>query len=491
MKTRKWLSLFVAFAMAVSMTAVFAGCGGKTDDSGNTGTGGGGGNTGNETQITVTWYDGRNELKTEKINKGSKATEWTPTKENATFQGWFAEASLSTKFDFSKALSEDTDIYSKWLSNEFVADTNEYYLVGSGVGDMSASNWAQEYKPEMKLTKDTTADKANIYTIEITLYAGDELQIVHSPMTNNDFWDGQMGIGYFKGCEKNSNDTADPQHYVVKDSTGAIVFQAAKGFGDSPNGWNAKLAEGKDGKYEIKLTTYPSDASNNVIEFRFIEGIQALEKTHDMAFIGINGWDEEGLVAMSESDDKATWIGFIEAETEVVFKVYNKINKKYIGGSEDGIIGTDTGITIETEGMGAGNIHLPAGKTYGVRYTVATDKVEVEVCAYYLVGTFLDGETPVNFAVKKGVTPELTGSDGTYAATFTATDVTTNSNYSWIKTQNKPGVFAIKVVLGCELGVKVWYADDAHGGDNFYVVPGEHTVTLTIDDEGKGTVKVV
>ena len=148
MKTKKWLSLFVAFAMAVSMTAVFAGCGGKTDDGGNTGTGGGGGNTGNETQITVTWYDGRTELKNEKINKGAKATEWTPTKEGYEFKGWFEEASLSTAFDFTKALNENTDIYSKWLDTSKVTeDTKSYYVIGSGSGTMKDSGWGHTHSP--------------------------------------------------------------------------------------------------------------------------------------------------------------------------------------------------------------------------------------------------------------------------------------------------------------------------------------------------------
>ena len=36
-----------------------------------------------EDKVTVTFYDGTTELKSEEIDKGSKVTEWTPTKE-----GW-------------------------------------------------------------------------------------------------------------------------------------------------------------------------------------------------------------------------------------------------------------------------------------------------------------------------------------------------------------------------------------------------------------------
>ena len=73
MKAKKWLGLFMALAMAISMTAVFAACN----------------NEGNK--VTVTWYDGRNELKVEKVEKGSKVTEWTPEKEGYEFKGWFTE----------------------------------------------------------------------------------------------------------------------------------------------------------------------------------------------------------------------------------------------------------------------------------------------------------------------------------------------------------------------------------------------------------------
>lgn len=495
MKTKKWLSLFVAFAMAVSMTAVFAGCGGKTDDGGNTGTGGGGGNTGNETQITVTWYDGRTELKNEKINKGAKATEWTPTKEGYEFKGWFEEASLSTAFDFTKALSEDTDIYSKWLDTTNVSeDTKSYYVIGTGSGTMKDSGWGHSPAAE-SLNLKKVEGQTNVYTITLDMYEGDRFQICFGGG-----WDGQMGIGYVQGAEyadfkvgqnpymtDKAGTAADKDYAVVKNADGEIVFHGGNENDNAFTNWNIVCNEGHDGTYTFTLHTYPGQESNNYIEWKLDKELEALTKTHEMYIIGsMNDWastDTSKLIAMSESEDKATWTGFVTVTEDAEMKVFNAIGNGWFGGD------ADTGAEV----LDGGNIKLTAG-TWGVKYTVETNKVQVELCKYYVVGTFLDGETPVNFAVKKGVTPELTGSDGTYTVTFTATDVTTNSNYSWIKDQEKPGVFAIKVVLGCELGIKDWYADVDNNGDNFYLAAGEHTVTLKVENEGesnqKGTVTV-
>ncbi len=472
MKTKKWLSLFMAVAMAISMTAVFAACNGGGD------------------KITVTWYDGRSELRTEEIDKGSKATEWTPEKTGFEFKGWFEEASLTTAFDFDKALEEDTDIYSKWLDTTNVTeDTNSYYVIGTGTGTMKDSNWTHSPTVEALQLKKVEG-KTNVYTITLDMYAGDRFQICFGS------WDGQMGIGYVEGAKyadfevgQNPSDkmsgvsgtAADQDYAVVKNTDGDIVFHGGNENDNASTNWNIVCYEGHDGTYTFTLHTYPGQESNNYIEWKLDKPLEALTKTHEMYIIGsMNDWastDTSKLIAMKESEDKATWTGFVTITADdysdgndyAEMKVFNAIGNGWFGGD------TDTGAEV----LDGGNIKLTAG-TWGVKYTVATGKVQVELCKYYVVGTFLDGETAVNFSVKKDVTPELTGSDGTYTATFTVEDVTSNSAYSWIKDQGKDGVFAIKVVFGCELGIKTWYADDAHDGDNWYLQAGSHTVTLTI-----------
>ena len=65
-------------------------------------------------QVTVSWYQGSKLLKEEKVDKGSKLTNWTPDAvEGKDFTGWYAEASLTQEFDFETVVNEDIDIFAK------------------------------------------------------------------------------------------------------------------------------------------------------------------------------------------------------------------------------------------------------------------------------------------------------------------------------------------------------------------------------------------
>ena len=232
--------------------------------------------------------------------------------------------------------------------------------------------------------------------------------------------------------------------------------------------------------HSILHTTMAKDGLEQ-FTFELVEAIEPMTVTHDMHFIGtLNEWGttyEDGELALTESTDKATWTGILVVTEEMyadwtatdpanpfgekcaAVKLYNTINGGYF--SPDG-----------------NNIFLKAG-TYAFKYTVEGDVVEYAECNYYLVGTFVDGEgAPVNFAVKAGVTPQLTVEGTTATCTLVATDVTSLGDFSWIADQGKPGVFAFKVVYGSELGVAEWYGDDANGGDNYYVAAGSWTVTF-------------
>ena len=440
---------------------------------------------GGDDTITVTWYQGSKVLKEETLEKGSKATAWTPeAPENKEFTGWFAEASLTQAFDFDAELNEDTDIFAKFTSTAHVADETSYYLIGAGAGDMGKANWDHTAAAaNLTMTKTDNAT-ANIYEITITMYAGDMFQICHDGS-----WDGQVGIGYVEGAEYcdgfnfNDNTTytaADKEVAQVKVGD-TVIFIGADEYNNGFETWNVKLAEGQDGVYKITYTTYPDHPADNKITFQLVEKLDAMTVTHDMHFIGtMNNWGtsyEDGELALAESTDKATWTGTLVITEEMyadwtegdaanphgvkcaAVKLYNTVNGQYY--STDG-----------------NNIFLTAG-TYSFKYTVDGDKVEFAKCEYYLVGTFVDGEgAPVNFAVKAGVTPALTVEGTTATGTLVATDVTSLGDFSWIADQGKPGVFAFKVVYGSELGIANWYGDDANNGDNYYVQAGTWTVTF-------------
>ncbi len=465
----KRFSRIFALVLALVMTAsVFAACGGDEADTTAAGTNAA---TADENKVHVTWYYGSEILKEEDVEKGSKLTEWTPVKEGKTFTGWCAEASATTPFDFTKEITADTDIFAAFRSDVYVEDKTEYYLIGTGSGSMNVSGWDHNNSyANLKMVKDTTITDKNVYTIEITMYAGDRFQICHDLS-----WDGQFGIGgvvgaaYAAGINPNKPDegekTVEDEKYAeVKDKDGNVVFIGGDENNNSFTSWNIILNEGHDGKYKFTLTTNPSSPAYNTIEWELVEKVDALTQTHDMHLIGsFNGWDAASTdFAMNESEDKATWSGFLTLDADAEIKVINHVDGLYYG---------------TTDGA---NIALTAG-TYCVKYTVADNSVVFQPLAYYVVGTFKDAEgKAVNFAVKDGVTPALTVADGKATADFTAVDVTAMNDYNWITAQGKPGVMAVKIVFGCELGIKDWYADPATEGDNFYLPAGEYTATFDI-----------
>ena len=52
----------------------------------------------------------------------------TPTREGATFVGWYADEDLTESFDFSKPITEYTEVYAKY---EIIDGANQTYIIGS------------------------------------------------------------------------------------------------------------------------------------------------------------------------------------------------------------------------------------------------------------------------------------------------------------------------------------------------------------------------
>ena len=446
---------------------------------------------GGEDTVTVSWYQGSKLLKEQQVVKGTKVTSWDPEVEGKTFTGWYAEASLTEPFDFETVIDEDTDIFAAFKSDEHVADENSYYLIGTGAGDMGNAAWDHaKAEANLSMTKQDV-EGANVYTIQIKMYAGDMFQICYGGS-----WDGQVGIGLVEGAEycdgvnfydNNTYTAADKKVAQVKNADGEVVFIGSDEYNKGFEVWNIKLAEGMDGIYEFTYTTYPNAGAYNKITYKLVEKIEPMSTTHDMYLYGtFNGWGAENTIALKESDDKASWLGFITV-TEDMYADWtlDQNPDKVLSAAikvKNGISGLDYGVD-----GGSQNIFLTVG-TYAIKYTVEGNKVEFAKCDYYFAGTFVDGEgNAVNFAVKEGVTPKLTVADGVATGTFTATDVTAMGDYTWIADQGKPGVFAFKIVLGSELGIKDWFS--AEGGDNWYVQAGTYTVSFDIAT-GAATVTV-
>lgn len=469
-KFAKILALVLVLAMAL---CVMAGCGEKPEASSTP-------SQSESNKVTVTWYNGSTELKSEQVEKGTKLTSWTPTAEGKTFTGWYKEASLTQAFDFEAVINEDTDIFAAFKSDAYVEDTNEYYLIGSGSGDMKNSGWDHaKSQASLMMVKDTTITNKNVYKITITMYAGDRFQICFGGD-----WNGQQGIGYIPGCEYadgiNPNDNteytaADKKYAEVKDADGNLVFIGGDEYNKESFVWNVILADGQDGKYEFTLTTYPDNMAYNTIEWKLVEKVEAQEETHNMQIIGTNNnWLTDGTgIQMTKSEDGSSWLGFITVTSDMWMdwlpegamagvKVYNLVSGTY------------------HDNNGGDNIYLEEG-TYAIKYTVEGNVVEVQKLEYYIVGTFKDADgNAVNFSIKVGTTPVMIVENGVATATFETYDVTGMKDFNWMVDQGKPGVMAVKVVFGCELGILDWYSDDANGGDNWYLELGTYTITLDI-----------
>lgn len=424
-------------------------------------------------KVTVSFWSGTELLKAEEIEKGATVAEWTPEKEGSEFMGWYAEASLAQKFDFTAPINEDIDVFAAWRTNAYVEDTAAWYFIGAGAGDMSASNWSHETEGLFMVKQEV--EGKNVYTITITMYAEDKFQITHSGS-----WDYQQGIGHMVGFEYAAGvnpyapdagemTAADKKYGEVKDAEGNVVFYGGDEYDKSAEVWNVWLAKGHDGVYEFTFTTYPQNPAYNTIEWRLVEAIEPLAATHDMRFIGeMNGWDTSALDGweLTKSDDGSIWTGVITVEERTELKLYNVVNSGWYG-------------------IGGNNIVLENAGSYAFKYTVAGDIVEYKALGWFVVGTFVDAEgNAVNFSVKEGATPALTVEGNVAKAVVEIADVSSRSDYSWITSQGKtdaegnPAGAAIKVVYGSEFAIDQWYGN---GEDNFYLSAGNYEIAIDLE----------
>ena len=187
----------------------------------------------NAETYNVTFYNGEETLKVEEVKDGEFATDWTPVVDGYTFDDWYGTPDFTHKFDFSQPITKDTEVFGKFISNEVVTDTRDFYIVGSGTSPLLLeSNWGKVVNDSMKLTK---ASDRNDYTITLDLYAGDQFQFAI-----NSSWENQRGVGYLKGF------TLDGEE-IFKDPGSA--------YGNSSKRSNIEVK--KSGNYTFTLTTYP------------------------------------------------------------------------------------------------------------------------------------------------------------------------------------------------------------------------------------------
>ena len=426
-------------------------------------------------KVTVSWYQGSKLLKEEKIEKGSKVTSWTPDPvEGKDFTGWFSEASLTQAFDFDKAIEADTDIFAKFTSNVFVADDKEYYLIGTGSGDMKQSGWNHDNSIQHLMMTKTENASANVYEIEILMYAGDAFQICYGGT-----YDGQVGIGYVPGVEyadgvnrydSNTYTAADKKFATVKGADGTVIFEGHDEFNKEYWTWNIFLAEGQDGIYKIIYTTYPDHPADNTITYELVEKKEPLQATHEMYIRGsmVEDWAISEDFMMTPDDTKENFSFLLNISEPVEMKLYNKVSDAWFGQEAITVV-EECGTWNE-----GGNLALEAG-VYKIVFNATSNTATIEAVAksFWLAGVVNGG---AYWNCGSGIEFEKVN-DTTYRAYYTFTEADTDA--SWMT----GFVGACKAVYGFAGWDADYWFGNATDGENVTVDSyGLYELVLTLND---------
>lgn len=79
-----------------------------------------------ERSVTVSYdTDGGSAVNPETVVQGNTVTEPTTTKNHATFDGWYTDKELTTKWDFKEVVKADMTLYAKWKENETPVNPDE------------------------------------------------------------------------------------------------------------------------------------------------------------------------------------------------------------------------------------------------------------------------------------------------------------------------------------------------------------------------------
>ncbi len=381
------IGIIAAIAVSVSCAVALTACDGRKPQT---------------AEYTVTFLDGSSVLKTEKVESGGKATEWTPTKDGYTFEGWYATPNFSHTFKFDTEIKQDTSVFSQWASATQSADTRVYYIVGSGTSPiLRESNWGKVFNDGMKMQK--AADK-NEYTYTVDLQKNDEFQFAI-----NDSWHNQRGVGYMT---------------ALKLDDGTDAFSGTGTIGDNSS-YRMNIKCELSGNYTFKLTTHPDDDSYETNHPQYTEAnkeafnINSLDKIswvrngdaniqeevvtdYYIKGAGITDWKDmyNAATKMTNTDGVFTLEVFLKQNEEFMFTSRNTIGSESSAGTEF-LRSTnldDAGKALFDE-TASKNMVAKATGTYKFTYTKATgvltatlDATKAPAAAdFYLDGTFAEG----------------------------------------------------------------------------------------------------
>lgn len=362
----------------------------------------------NSKYYTVTYMDGREVLKTEKVKEGEKAPEYKPTKDGGyEFVDWFATPSKNHRFDLTAPITEDVTVYAGYTL--FKNDTRDFYVLGSGTSELLfTSNWGKVITDDHKLTKDATK---NEYTITMDLKQGDKFQFAI-----NDKWENKRGYGYLATL-------------VMADGKEAFSGEGSV-YDDSSKGSNIVCEY--SGNYTFTLKTYPNEDYYNTSAPTYTE---AEKEVYNLGTYDTIEWVRNGDVINDslvltdfyiKGASITNWKDMFNTSTQMVrtgtkytMSVYLKANDQFMftsrvtkieNGESTVSSGTDyinfTNITDDTsktyvekaDGQST-NIVAKAAGTYTLTYDSTAKTLAVtfdatklpEACDYYINGSFGQG----------------------------------------------------------------------------------------------------
>ncbi len=351
-------------------------------------------------EYTVTYKDGETVLDTKTVKEGELAPDFTPTKDGYTFVGWYGEPTLTHEFDFTQGISADTTIFAGF-SAEAVADTRDFYIVGSGTSPLLlASNWGNVITDDHKLTK--SAD-ANVYTITLDLYEDDAFQFAIDTS-----WRNQRGYGYLTETKIGEEDAFT--------GAGTIGENSAK---------RQNIVVAKSGNYTFTLTTHPADDTYESDHASYTEAskenfninpydtiawvrngdVTAVVETVTDFYIkgsGITGWKDvySPATKMTNTDGVYTLSVYLKADEEFMFTSQVTVGETVSTGTTYlRASNLDEASEAYLDATASYNMVAKAAGTYTFTYTASTEVLSVAFDAtvvpadadYYIDGTFADG----------------------------------------------------------------------------------------------------
>lgn len=387
-KATKIAGVVVASAVCVTSMATFVACTPAEDEG---------------KQYVVTYLDGTQQLKQEKVKEGEKAVRWEPQKDNYTFVDWFATPNFMHRFDFDAPITENKSAFALFASENQSEDTREYYIVGSGTSPvLMASNWGKVFDETTKMTK---AEDKNEYTFTLDLQKNDEFQFALDAD-----WHNQRGAGYLK---------------TTKLADGTVAFSGTATIGDNP-AYRMNIKCEYAGNYTFTLKTHPDDDAYETNHPEYTEEkkenfnynpLDSIEWTRNgnvssegMTAVtdfyikgsGITAWKDMYNDATKMKNDKGVYSleVFLKANEEFMFTSLVTVGAD-VGTGTDYLRASnlDEASKVFIDQTPKLNMIAKAAGTYTFTYTKATEVLSVAFDAtktpasadYYLDGTYGGG----------------------------------------------------------------------------------------------------